>query len=57
MKYDKKMKGELRSKNNVDVSKLAELLTGGGHTHAAGFSNKKTLNEIVDITKNYLNGV
>lgn len=56
MDYGNKMKGEIRSKNNLDVSKLAELLTGGGHIHAAGFSNKKTLNEIITITKNYLNG-
>lgn len=55
MNYGNKMKGEIRSKNNIDVSKLAELLTGGGHTHAAGFSNQKTINEIVTITKNYLN--
>lgn len=56
MNYGNKIKGEIRSKNNIDVSKLAELLTGGGHTHAAGFSNKKNLDEIISITKNYLRG-
>lgn len=56
MDYGNKIKGEIRSKNNVDVSILAELLTGGGHTHAAGFSNKKTVNEIITITKDYLSG-
>ena len=54
MDYGNKKKGEIRSKNDVDVSKLAELLTGGGHTHAAGFANKKELNEIIEISKNYL---
>lgn len=54
MNFGNKIKGEIRSKNNVDVSKLAELLTGGGHTHAAGFSNEKTINEIIEITKIYL---
>ena len=56
MNYGNKIKGEIRSKNDIDVSKLAELLTGGGHTHAAGFANNKTLNEIITITKRYLNG-
>lgn len=56
MDYGNKVKGEIRSKNNIDVSKLAELLTGGGHTNAAGFSNKKTIKEIIDITKKYLSG-
>ncbi len=57
MNYGNKMKGEIRSKNHIDVSKLAELLTGGGHTHAAGFSNRKSLKEIIDISKAYLDGV
>lgn len=56
MNYGNKIKGEIRSKNDIDVSKLAELLTGGGHTHAAGFSNNKTLKEIITITNRYLNG-
>ncbi len=56
MDYGNKKKGEIRSKNDFDVSKLAELLTGGGHTHAAGFSNKKTIKNIVEITQKYLSG-
>lgn len=56
MDYGHKVKGEIRSKNNIDVSKLAELLTGGGHTNAAGFSNKKSVSEIITITKKYLSG-
>lgn len=57
MDYGTKKKGEIRSKNNVDVSKLADLLTGGGHKHAAGFSNLKTIDEIINITNNFLDNV
>lgn len=57
MNYGEKIKGEIRSKSNVDVSLLAKLLTGGGHTHAAGFSNKKSINEIIDISNNYLDSI
>lgn len=57
MNYGNKMKGEIRSKNNVDVSKIAELLTGGGHTHAAGFANSKKLNEIITITNIFLKNI
>lgn len=36
---DGKIKGSLRTeKNNMDVSKLAKILGGGGHKKAAGFS-------------------
>lgn len=57
MDYGNKMKGEIRSKNDIDVSKIASLLTGGGHTHAAGFANKKKLNEIITITNNFLEDI
>lgn len=56
MDFGNKKKGEIRSKNKLDASKLAELLTGGGHTHAAGFSNRKTIEEIIKITKEYIDG-
>lgn len=56
MNYGNKMKGEIRTKGNVDASKLADLLTGGGHTHAAGFANKKELDEIISICKDYIGG-
>ena len=57
MDYGNKMKGEIRSKNDIDVSKIAALLTGGGHTHAAGFANKKNLNEIIAITNTFLEDI
>ena len=56
MDYGNKKKGEIRSKNNLNVSELAEFLTGGGHTHAAGFSNQKTIDEIINISKKYIDG-
>ena len=40
------VKGSLRSKNNVDVRKIAEVYGGGGHIKAAGFMLKD-----VDITE------
>ena len=39
------VKGSLRSKNNVDVRKIAEVYGGGGHIKAAGVMLKD-----VDIT-------
>lgn len=40
------VKGSLRSKNNVDVRKVAEVYGGGGHVKAAGVMQKD-----VDISK------
>lgn len=41
---DGKIKGNLRTtKNNVDVAKLAQILGGGGHQKAAGFTLKGKL--------------
>lgn len=40
------VKGSLRSKNNVDVRKVAEVFGGGGHIKAAGIMQKN-----VDISK------
>ena len=57
MDYGNKIKGEIRSKNDIDVSKLAELLTGGGHANASGFSNKKSIDEIIKISKDYLRSI
>lgn len=54
MNYGNKINGEIRSKGNINIEKLATLLTGGGHTNAAGFSNNKTVDEIISISRKYL---
>ncbi|HEY8541499.1 MAG TPA: bifunctional oligoribonuclease/PAP phosphatase NrnA [Pseudothermotoga sp.] len=51
----------LRSKNWLDVSKIASILGGGGHARAAGCSFKgaelkNVLNEVVSLTKDFLQG-
>ena len=44
------VKCSLRSKNNVDVRKIAEIFAGGGHTKAAGIAIKeKSINEAKEI--------
>lgn len=40
------VKGSLRSKNYVDVNKLAREFGGGGHVRASGFLKKGTIKEI-----------
>jgi phosphoesterase RecJ-like protein len=42
---DGKIKGSLRSKKLLDVSKIAENFGGGGHKRAAGFEFSGTLAE------------
>lgn len=44
-----RIKVSLRSKDVVDVRKIAELFGGGGHIRAAGFSSDKDINEIKKI--------
>lgn len=51
----------LRSKNWLDVSKIASILGGGGHARAAGCSFKgakleDVLNEVVSLTEGFLQG-
>ncbi|MEL7597976.1 MAG: DHHA1 domain-containing protein, partial [Clostridiaceae bacterium] len=43
------VKVSLRSKNIVDVRKIAEKFGGGGHVRAAGFASEKSLEEIKKI--------
>ncbi|WMJ82021.1 bifunctional oligoribonuclease/PAP phosphatase NrnA [Clostridium sp. MB40-C1] len=43
------VKVSLRSKNIVDVRKIAEKFGGGGHVRAAGFSVNNSVEEIKDI--------
>ena len=53
MDYGSERKGEIRSKT-VNVRELAELLNGGGHAKAAGFTTNKTVEEILTIGKKFL---
>lgn len=46
---DGKIKGSLRSKKMVDVSKIAEIFGGGGHKRAAGFELSGSLEEAEEI--------
>ncbi len=39
----------LRSRDNVDSSKIAEKFGGGGHMHASGFYSQKKASEIKEI--------
>lgn len=42
-------KVSMRSKNIVDVRRIAEIFNGGGHIRAAGFFSDKAVNEIESI--------
>lgn len=41
-------KVSLRSKGNVDVSKIAKFYNGGGHSRAAGFTMSGTFHDVVN---------
>lgn len=47
-----KIKVSLRSKNSFDVSSVAQAEGGGGHSRAAGFTLRMTMDEAFDKTKN-----
>ena len=56
---DGRIKVSLRSKNYVDVSKIALMFEGGGHKRAAGFVSKyrdfkAVLDELLDVLKKEL---
>ncbi|BAL81195.1 DHH family phosphoesterase [Caldisericum exile] len=44
-------KGSLRSKNHIDVRKIAEIFGGGGHKEAAGFKTTLSKEEILNIVR------
>ena len=46
-----KIKGSLRSKNDIDVNRIASLLKGGGHKKAAGFTTELSVNQIIEKIK------
>lgn len=56
---DGRIKVSLRSKNYVDVSKIAQSFGGGGHKRAAGFTSddrdfKKVLDKLLEVLKGEL---
>jgi len=42
-------KGSIRSKNHIDVRKIAEFFGGGGHREASGFTSKLSKEDILKI--------
>lgn len=49
-----RIKGSLRSRNDVDVSKIAESLGGGGHKSASGFRTTGTIQKVLAKIKEEL---
>ena len=43
------IKGSMRSKNDIDVNKIAAIFNGGGHTKAAGFTSNFAGDKIIEI--------
>ncbi|MFA5602559.1 MAG: DHH family phosphoesterase [Bacilli bacterium] len=46
--------GEYRSNCDIEVDKLAQKLNGGGHKKSSGFVTNLSINEVIDITKDYI---
>ena len=44
----------MRSKGAVDVSRIAVALGGGGHTFAAGFTGRGSVEQVVDSIRGQL---
>lgn len=44
-----KIKGSMRSKNKVDVNKIASIFGGGGHCKASGFYSELSPKEIITL--------
>lgn len=51
---DGSISGLFRSNCNIDVDKLAIKLGGGGHKKASGFENDLDINNILEISKQYI---
>ena len=49
MKYGKRKKVSVRTKGNIDASKIAGLFNGGGHRNAAGFTSTYRIGKIIKI--------
>ena len=44
-------RGSLRSRDKIDVQKIASLFGGGGHKAASGFTSRLTIEEIIKKVK------
>lgn len=51
---DGSISGLFRSNCEVDVDKPAAMLGGGGHKKASGFENNMNVNEVLEISKEYI---
>lgn len=51
---DGSISGLFRSNSDIDVDKLATTLGGGGHKKASGFENNLDINNILEISKEYI---
>lgn len=49
-----RVKGSLRSRQGVDVSKISQSLGGGGHKSASGFKTTGTIKEVLEKVKREL---
>jgi phosphoesterase RecJ-like protein len=47
-------KVSLRSRDSIDVSRVAKALGGGGHARAAGFSREGTVEEVFEAIRTHL---
>ncbi|MGD9488094.1 MAG: bifunctional oligoribonuclease/PAP phosphatase NrnA [Calditrichaceae bacterium] len=47
----------LRSKNGINVAEIAGKFGGGGHYHAAGFTSREPLSDVINLTLKYIPGV
>lgn len=51
---DGSISGLFRSNCEIDVDKLATMLGGGGHKKASGFENNMSIDEILELSKEYI---
>lgn len=49
-----KVFGEFKANADIDVSKLAIKLGGGGHKNSAGFTSMLKLEDVLEISKDYI---
>ena len=43
LKYKDKLRGEYRSKGDINVATLAKIFSGWEHVNASGFTSKKSI--------------